>query len=186
MSFVLTAGDCCVKISTMKNIYLVGFMATGKTSVGKELAKRLGKEFFDLDDLIEKSEKMSIMDIFKEKGEPYFRKVEKELVKDVSLKTDLVVGCGGGAIVNEENLSNLKKSGIVICLKADIDTIFSRAEGDGRRPLLNVEDRKVRIGDLLKKREPFYNQADHIIDTSNLDINAVVGRIVSFIEKDCK
>jgi len=163
----------------MKNIYLVGFMATGKTAVGKELAKKLQREFFDLDDLIEQRQNMRIVDIFREKGEPCFRRAEKDLVKEVSSKTDLIVGCGGGAIVDEENLANLKQSGTVICLSADIDTILKRAQDSKDRPLLNVEDRKSRTSDLLKEREPFYNQANHTIDTTNLNIQEVVDKIIA-------
>ncbi|MFH1622035.1 MAG: shikimate kinase [Candidatus Omnitrophota bacterium] len=157
-------------------------MATGKTSVGKELANRLKKKFLDLDDIIEQREEMRIVDIFREKGEAYFRKIEKDLVKKISQKTDLVVGCGGGAVVNEENLANLKKSGVIICLKADIDTILKRAQGTEQRPLLNVDDRKPRISELLKRREPFYDQADNIIDTTNLSIKEVVDKVISILE----
>jgi shikimate kinase len=157
-------------------------MATGKTSVGKELARRLKKNFFDLDDLIEQKESMRIADIFKEKGESYFRKIEKEVVQGVSRQSDLVVGCGGGAIANAENLAILKKSGLIICLKADIDTIINRSKGTGQRPLLNVEDPQSRIRELLKKREKFYSKSDHTIDTTNLDINAVVDKIITILK----
>lgn len=167
----------------MKNIYLVGFMATGKTSVGIELAKRLKKKFFDLDDLIEQQQSMRIVDIFKEKGEPYFRKIEKKVIKEVSQKSDLIIGCGGGAVVDAENLSILKESGLVICLKADIDTILKRSSGSEQRPLLNVKDPGSRIRDLLNKREPFYNKSDHIIDTIDLDVGAVAEKIISILEK---
>ncbi|MFC1708790.1 shikimate kinase [Candidatus Omnitrophota bacterium] len=162
----------------MQNIYLVGFMATGKTSVGRELAKRLKSEFFDLDDLIEQREGMAIVDIFKQKGEPYFRRIESGIIKEVSQKSDLVVGCGGGAVVDTENLASLKKSGLIICLKAGPDTILSRSQGTEQRPLLNVEDPQSRIKDLLAKREPFYSKSDHIIETTKLDINAVVEKII--------
>lgn len=157
-------------------------MATGKTSVGKELAMRLEKKFFDLDDLIEQRENMPIVDIFKHKGENYFRKLEKELIKEVSLKSDLVVGCGGGAVVDAENLTIFKKSGLVICLKASIESILERSKGNIERPLLNVENPRDRIIDLLKKREPFYSQADHVIDTTNLRIMEVVDKIIAIIE----
>jgi len=166
----------------MKNIYLVGFMATGKTCVGKELTKRLNREFFDLDDLIEQRENMAIVDIFKQKGEPYFRKIEKEIVKEISSKKDLVVGCGGGAIVDEDNLAILKKSGLVICLKADVDIILERTKATTQRPLLNVQDPKGRVNDLLKKREPFYNRADYSVDTTNLEIGEVVDKIITIIK----
>lgn len=167
----------------MKNIYLVGFMATGKTSVGKELANRLNMEFFDLDDLIEQRENMAIVDIFKQKGEPYFRKAEKEAVKDISLKKDLVVGCGGGAIVDEENLATLKRSGLIICLKTEVDVILERSKGTVQRPLLNVENPRERISELLKKREPFYNQADYVIDTTDLEIKEVVDKVLAIVDK---
>ncbi|MFC1646326.1 shikimate kinase [Candidatus Omnitrophota bacterium] len=170
----------------MKNIYLVGFMATGKTSVGRALAKKLNKDFFDLDDLIEQRENMRIVDIFNDKGEPYFRRIESQIIKEVSGKSDLVIGCGGGAIVNEENLATLKEGGIVICLKAKIDTILDRSKGTEQRPLLNVEDPKNRIRELLDKREPFYNQSDHIIDTAGLDINAVVDKIITIVDSESK
>jgi len=166
----------------MKNIYLVGFMATGKTCVGKELTKRLNREFFDMDDLIEQRENMAIVDIFKQKGEPYFRKIEKEIVKEISSKKDLVVGCGGGAIVDEDNLAILKKSGLVICLKADVDIILERTKATTQRPLLNVQDPKGRVNDLLKKREPFYNRADYSVDTTNLEIGEVVDKIITIIK----
>ena len=166
----------------MKNIYLVGFMATGKTCVGKELAKRFNREFFDLDDLIERKENMAIVDIFKQKGEPYFRKIEKEIVKEISLKEDLVVGCGGGAIVDKDGLAILKKSGLVICLKADANTILERTKVTTQRPLLNVQDPKGRVNDLLKKRESFYNQADYSVDTTNLEIGEVVDKIIIIIK----
>ena len=166
----------------MKNTYLVGFMATGKTAVGQELANRLNNKFLDMDDVIEQREKMRIVDIFKKKGEAYFRGIERALVKEVSEKTDLVVGCGGGVVVNKENLADLKKSGIVICLKADVDAILKRAEGAEQRPLLNVGDRKARISELLEKRKPFYNQADNIIDTTNLNIKEVVDKIILILK----
>lgn len=159
-------------------------MATGKTAVGRELAKRLNKKFFDLDDLIESREKMPIVDIFKHKGESYFRKIEKELINEVSLKSDLIVGCGGGAVADQENLSTLKKSGLIICLKADVDTILERSKGTMQRPLLNVENPREHIVDLLKKREPFYNQAGHSVDTTILGIKEVADKIIAIIESE--
>ncbi|MDD5617827.1 MAG: shikimate kinase [Candidatus Omnitrophica bacterium] len=166
----------------MKNIYIVGFMGTGKTSVGKELARRLERDFSDLDDLIEEKEKMVIAEIFKQKGEPYFRKIEKEAVKKVSSKEDLVVSCGGGAVVDAENLVILKKSGIVICLKADADTIIKRTKASLKRPLLNVENPRERIEKLLKEREPFYSQSDYVIDTTDINIKQAVDKIIKIIE----
>lgn len=159
-------------------------MATGKTSVGRQLAKKLGRDFFDLDEIIQQQEKMPIVEIFKQKGEPYFRQIEKNLVKEYSSKNNLVVSCGGGAIVDEENLANLKKSGVIICLKADTDTILKRTNANKDRPLLNVDSPKEQINNLLVKREKYYRQADYSIDTTNLTINQVVDKIISIIEKE--
>lgn len=171
-----------LKSYPMKNIYIVGFMGTGKTSAGKELAKRLSRDFLDLDNLIEEKEKMPIAEIFKQKGEPYFRKIEKEAVKEVSLKEDLVVSCGGGAVVDTENLARLKKSGVIICLKADVDTIIKRTKANLKRPLLNVENPRESIEKLLKEREPFYSQSDYAIDTTDINIKQAVDKIIKIIE----
>ena len=96
----------------MKNIILVGFMGTGKSAVGKKLAEKLKRDFLELDDSIEAKEKMLIKDIFEKKGEPYFRMVEKEVVKEASSRKNVVISAGGGAIMDEENLNNLKNSGL--------------------------------------------------------------------------
>lgn len=157
-------------------------MATGKTVVGKALAKYLGCEFVDLDDLIEKKENMRIVDIFAKRGESYFRKVEKQIAKDISVKSDFVVACGGGLVVDPDNVENLKNSGVIICLVATPDTILKRASGTEQRPLLNVEEPKQRITELLKKRDEFYKKADHEIDTTNLSVQDVVNRIAEIID----
>ena len=165
----------------MNNIILVGFMGTGKSVVGKKLAAKLNKDFVESDDMIEAREKMPIRDIFEKKGEPYFRRVEKEVIKEASSRKNVVISAGGGAIVDEENFNNLKNSGTLICLKASTDTILKRAKDLKTRPLLNVQDPKKRIEKLLKKREPYYNKANFIIDTDNLSIEQVVLKITDLL-----
>ena len=165
----------------MNNIILVGFMGTGKSVVGKKLAAKLNKDFVESDDMIEAREKMPIRDIFEKKGEPYFRRVEKEVIKEASSRKNVVISAGGGAIVDEENFNNLKNSGTLICLKASTDTILKRAKDLKTRPLLNVPDPKKRIEELLKKREPYYNKANFIIDTDNLSIEQVVLKITDLL-----
>lgn len=165
----------------MRNIILVGFMGTGKSVTGKLLAKKLNMDFAELDEMIEIREKMPIKDIFDKKGEPYFRQVEKEVVKVVSLKNNVVVSTGGGAIMDEDNLKNLKNSGVIICLKASPETILKRTKGLKTRPLLNVTDPEKKIEELLKKREGCYNKADFSIETDNLSIDEIVQRIMAFI-----
>mgnify|MGYP001576277724 CR=1 FL=1 len=165
----------------MNNIILVGFMGTGKSVVGKKLAAKLDRDFVELDDMIETREKMPIKDIFEKKGEPYFRLVEKEVVKEAAHRKDIVISAGGGVIIDEENFKNLKNSGTIICLKASPETILKRTIGLKTRPLLNVQDPKKKIEELLKKREPYYNKADFSINTDNLSIGSIVLKIMSLL-----
>ncbi len=170
-----------VILNFMNNIILVGFMGTGKSVVGKKLAAKLDRDFVELDDMIEAREKMSIKDIFEKKGEPYFRLVEKEVVKEASQRKNIVISAGGGAIVDEENFKNLKNSGTMICLKAFPETILKRTKNLKTRPLLNVPDPKKKIEELLKKRKPYYNKADFSIDTDSLSILDIVLKIMTAV-----
>ncbi len=147
-------------------IVLTGFMGTGKTSVGEELSRRLGCPFIDTDTLIEKREGMPVSLIFREKGEDYFRKVERAVVEEVSLNNNVVIATGGGVIKDERNVRNLSRMGIIIWLKADPKIILRRVmlEG-GKRPLLDVEEPLEEIMRLLSERERFYMKADLSIDT---------------------
>lgn len=167
----------------MNNIYLVGFMGAGKTSVGKELSRRLKRQFVDLDDLIELEEKCAIRDIFAKKGERYFRKAEKNVLKKASAEKEFIVACGGGIIMDEENIKTMKKTGLMICLSASPEAIIKRTSGCAHRPLLNVSDPKKQIELLLKLRSPYYAQADKSIDTSNLSIKQAADRIAKLVLK---
>ena len=154
----------------MNNIYLVGFMATGKTAVAKVLSKRLNLKLVDMDRAIEKKEKMPIREIFRIKGEPYFRELEKELVLRLAREGGCVVACGGGVFTDPDNIERMKQSGTVICLTSTPETILKRASANADRPLLNVADPKKKIEDLLEKRRPFYVQAHHTIDCDALSV----------------
>ena len=165
----------------MNNIILVGFMGTGKSVVGKKLAAKFNRDFVELDDMIELREKRPIKDIFEKKGEPYFRLVEKEVVKEASSRKNIVISAGGGAIVDEENFKNLKNSGTIICLKASPETILKRTVGLKTRPLLNVPDPKKKIEELFKERKSYYNKADFSIETDNLSIDEIVSKIMEVI-----
>ncbi|MFH1779255.1 MAG: shikimate kinase [Candidatus Omnitrophota bacterium] len=165
----------------MKNIILVGFMGTGKTAVGKELAKKLKMKFIDMDDIIKKREGMEISDIFKQKGESYFRDVEKEVAREVSKQSNLVIAAGGGVVINKENVKNLKSNGIMICLNASPDKILERTKRYTHRPLLNVPEPSKRVWELLAKRAQYYARADYQIDTTNLTIDEVVQKILKII-----
>lgn len=165
-----------------KNIVLIGFMGTGKSEVGKELAGRLGYRFVDTDELIEKREGISISEIFDKHGEPYFRKIENEIIEEVSRKERVVISTGGGAVIKQENRENLKRNGIMICLTASPEVINERTRNWGNRPLLKTDDPYKRIKKLLKEREPYYSEADITIDTSKLETSRVVDRILKEVK----
>ncbi|MCM8763007.1 MAG: shikimate kinase [Candidatus Omnitrophica bacterium] len=167
----------------MENIYLVGFMGTGKSAVGKKLAARLNVRFLDLDALIEEKEGRKIVDIFRENGEPYFRKLEKENLKEISTKDNLVVACGGGIVLDRENIALMKKTGRMVCLRARTEVILERVKRYKHRPLLNVEDKEKAILEILKVRQPLYDLAHFSIDTSDLSIEAVVEKILAHLNK---
>jgi shikimate kinase len=166
----------------MKNIVLIGFMGTGKTTIAAALANRLRMRYVSTDDLIEKKEKSTVNEIFRKKGEDYFRDVESAVIRDVSCMEGVVVDTGGGAVIRDENISYLKSSGIVICLSADEATIMERTRKYKHRPLLNVEDPKRKIRDLLAKRAALYAKADHTVDTAKLTAGQAVERIVEISE----
>jgi shikimate kinase len=164
------------------NIYLVGFMATGKSAVGKELAQKMNFAFLDLDESIELKQKRAIKDIFAREGESYFRELEKRELQEASCKDNLVVACGGGIVLDKDNLKIMQQTGRMICLRASVEVILSRAGGYSHRPLLNVKDPRARIRELLELRAPFYAQADYSIDTSELSIKEVAEKILQWIQ----
>ncbi|MDD4954707.1 MAG: shikimate kinase [Candidatus Omnitrophica bacterium] len=165
----------------MKNIYLVGFMGTGKTTAGKILADRLKRKFIEMDEVIEKEEKKSIPEIFAKKGEQHFRTLENNLLKKISKETDLVVSCGGGLICNQENLKILKESGVVFNLTAKPKEIYERTKKYTNRPLLNVNNPEEKIEELVKKRNPYYSKAHHTIDTSAISALEVAEKIIGLL-----
>jgi 3-dehydroquinate synthase len=147
-------------------IVLTGFMGTGKTSVGNELANLLGYRFADTDDIVEEREGMPISLIFKKKGEDYFRSVERSVIREISADSRIVIATGGGVIKNPENVMDLANRGILVWLRAAPEIILKRVMlEDGKRPLLDVEEPLEEIKRLLEERLPLYEQADLAIDT---------------------
>lgn len=165
-----------------KNIALVGFMGTGKTTIAQLLADRLKADSIDLDTLIERKTGMKIVDIFAKKGEDYFRNIEKNIVADVSHQTGKVLACGGGVMLDDDNVANLKENSIVFCLEARPDVILQRTKTYTHRPLLNVADPETKIAELLKARRLFYAKADYTLDTSDLSKEEVVEMIMDQIK----
>lgn len=157
-------------------------MGTGKTTIATALANKFKMRYVSTDGLIEKKEKRTINEIFTKSGEDYFRDVEAEVVREVSAMENMVIDTGGGVVIREENLANLKANGTVICLTADDETIIERTKKYKHRPLLNVEDPKRKVRDLLAKRAGLYAKADHCIDTGKLTVKQVIDKISEIVK----
>ena len=165
-----------------RNIVLVGFMGSGKSTVGKKLAGRLGMTFVDMDTIIEERAGKPIPRIFAEEGEPHFRTLERALAGELSLRTGLVIACGGGVVLNPDNIRDYNRSGLVVCLTATPEVIFERTSRARNRPLLEERDRMQRILDLLEKRRTLYASIPHKVDTSTVSAERVVETILKMIE----
>lgn len=157
-------------------------MGTGKSAVGRILARRMQREFIETDNLVEAREDMKISEIFSRYGENYFRRKEKEVLKEISGRDNLVVSCGGGIVIDDENRKVLKSTGVVICLETQPDIIYKRVKKYRLRPLLNVEDPKSKIKELLAQRRHFYEEAHHCVDTTHLTTQEVVERILEIVK----
>lgn len=168
--------------SSKKNIALTGFMAVGKSVVGKRLAQRLKRRFVDLDQAIEKKEGMTVSEIFDRKGENYFRQAEKSMLSDVLKKDGQVIATGGGAVMDQQNLDLLKQKALLVCLMARPETLLRRSGTGKDRPLLKGEDRQKRIQELLRQRGESYAQAHLCIETNCLSVDEVVEEIIKEIE----
>ncbi len=168
------------------NIALIGFMGSGKSTVGKVLAKKLGRKFIELDSRIEQNAGKTIPQIFQQDGEIAFREKEIQTVKEIASGKDIVISCGGGVVLNKINIDRLREHGVVVYLTASPAAISKRTSRDRLvRPLLNVEDPVARIKELLKFRKPFYERsADMTINTSRLSIEAVVDELIRQLKKN--
>ena len=163
------------------NIALVGFMGTGKTDVGRLLAGKLGKDFIEVDELIEQRVGKTIPEIFQQDGEIAFRELEIEATRAAAAKKNAVIACGGGVVLNQINVDRLREHGVIVYLTASPEAILQRTSSDtDERPLLVAEDRASRVEKLLNFRRPFYERAaDITVSTSGLDVAGVAGQIIS-------
>jgi shikimate kinase len=169
--------------TSQKNIVLIGFMAVGKSVVGQKLAQNLKRPFVDLDQAIEDREGVEVKEIFARKGEAYFRKLEKETMKEVLSRDGQVIATGGGAVMDTENLRLLKQRSLLISLTASPNTLLRRSGSGNQRPLLKEDDKLGRIGELLTQREVVYRQAHFTIDTDQLSVDEVVERIMELLAR---
>jgi 3-dehydroquinate synthase len=163
----------------MRSVVLTGFMGTGKTAVGSEVARRLGRRFIDTDTLITEAAGLPIPEIFARFGETRFRAFEREAIERACAEPGAVVATGGGAMVDPENRARLKAAGPVICLDADVDTIARRVGDDPGRPLLRGGDPRERVRALLAERATAYAAADHRVDTSGRTVGEVVDAVLA-------
>jgi shikimate kinase len=166
----------------IQNIALTGFMAVGKTAVGKTLARKLKRRFVDLDNVIEKAEGMKVHEIFDQKGEEYFRQREKEKLAEVLERHGQVIATGGGVVLDLDNVKLLRNKALLICLVASTDVLLKRAGHSGKRPLLKGNNRKERIEEILRQRESQYAEADACVETSDLTVDEVAERIVNLLK----
>jgi len=160
------------------NLALIGFMGTGKSSVGHLAAAALQFKFVDTDELIEALAGRSICDIFAQQGEAAFREYERRVVADLEQRTQLVIATGGGLAANEANLASLKTHALVVCLWANPETIWERVRHQTHRPLLHDPDPEAQIRRLLAQREPFYRQADVLVNTEMRSIREVAQQVL--------
>jgi len=163
------------------NVAIIGFMGAGKTTVARALAKRLNREFIELDNMIEHKAGKTIKEIFLQDGEIIFREFEIEVTKDISSGRGMVIACGGGIILNQINVDRLRKESVIVYLAVSSRVLLARLEGtETIRPLLNIEDKKSRIRKLLGFRKPLYEKAaDITINNTKFDVDSVVDELVN-------
>lgn len=155
-----------------RNLILIGFMGTGKTTIGKRVASSLGFRFVDTDQRIAKKAGKSIPKIFEEEGEEGFRAIETDVLRECAAKSDQVISTGGGIVTRPENLEILPEAGYVIWLKASPETIYERVRRNRNRPLLQVDDPMATIRDMLEQRSGLYEKAmDFSISTDGLSLD---------------
>ncbi|MDP8213729.1 MAG: shikimate kinase [Candidatus Euphemobacter frigidus] len=164
-------------MGTEKNIVLFGFMGTGKSAIARLLGERLDRPVVEMDEVIEEQEGMTISRLFMEKGEAYFRNRERELVGELSQAGGKIIATGGGVILNPDNIRELKRNGVLICLTASPEVILKRVRDEVHRPLLEGGDRLEMIRKILEERRLLYDRIDHQIDTSDMTVEQVVEEI---------
>ncbi|MEI7812581.1 MAG: shikimate kinase [Ignavibacteria bacterium] len=172
-----------------KIIYLNGFMAAGKSTIGPILANTLGWDFYDLDKLIEEQMGKKITQIFEEHGEKFFRRKETEVLTEISKMSNVVIALGGGTSIYNDNLGLIRRTGKVIYLKASAESLYRRLKNDKKRPIFNDTkggDLKAKILQMLEQRGPYYEKANLVINTDKTSLGITVDKIVKLIYRKKK
>ena len=169
-------------MSKPNNVVLIGFMGTGKTSVGKRVARRLNMRFLDMDSVIEQRQGKPISRIFADEGEAFFRDLERRLARELAVSEGLVVGTGGGIVLNADNLRDFERTGLVVCLSATPEAILARVGHSTHRPLLAGDDKIGTIRALLAKRQALYDAIPNQVNTTALSLDQVVAEIIRMYE----
>lgn len=164
-------------VKKIPNIVLVGFMGTGKTSVGRRLATQFRMRYVDTDDIIERDSGRRISNIFEEDGEAAFRELESEAVLKVSKQHNSVISTGGGVVLKEANMIALKQNGVVFCLTATPEEIYRRVGHQTHRPLLQIPDPLAKIQSMLAERRPYYEEADYMVRTTGRSFSEIIAHI---------
>ncbi len=166
----------------MKNIYLIGFMGTGKSTVACELRRRTATILVEMDQVIEEQQKMTVTEIFAKYGEEYFRELETELLRDLGTQENLIVSCGGGSVLRDENAGIMKKSGKVVLLLAEPETIYERVRNSVNRPILNGNMNPEYIGELMGERSARYQAvADISVSTDGKRVPDICAEILRLL-----
>jgi shikimate kinase len=164
--------------SNKPNLYLVGFMGTGKSTVGRRVAEKLGFRFIDVDKAIEKEEGLSVTQLFAQRGEEAFRELERSFIESGHPDSNCIVSCGGGLSVPDGMPELLKEKGVAVCLWATPEVIYERTKGNSTRPLLNVPDPLPNIRKLLEQREPRYRATGNLVSTVDRGLAAVTEAVL--------
>lgn len=168
-----------------RNVYLIGFMGAGKSTVAPKLADKMNRGWGDTDDLVEDKKGMSIPEIFEYYGEDRFREIETDVIRKISKEKGKIVAVGGGAPMREENWKAMKSTGEIVYLEVSPKEIMERVGNNGARPLLadlKHEEKRSKVRRMLKKRHPRYSKADHIILCDGVGTEAVAGEVFLKLE----
>ncbi|MFT4570218.1 MAG: shikimate kinase [Hyphomicrobiaceae bacterium] len=167
--------------SDLTHIVLTGFMASGKTAVGRTVARRLGWDFIDLDHFIEAKEGRSVAEIFSTDGEAAFRDIENRAVVELALERSTVLATGGGTFTFERNRKALRELGVVVCLVTKLETILERAGRNSKRPLAQGPGADERLASLYEERLPSYRKADVLVETEGLTVHGAAARVIAML-----